>query len=91
MYTERLLGYIRNENKKVQVRKNPELTMPLKFYIRLLTLSPCYIKKQVIDEINHESGNGWVQCFDLGHLAILVAETKARCNMTSILFSILEA
>ena len=34
--------------------------MNLRFYIRLLTLGPIYINKQVLDEINHENGNGWI-------------------------------
>ena len=45
--------------------------MPLKFYIRLLTLSPIHINKQVLKEIKHEEGQ--FNLFDLGHVAILVA------------------
>lgn len=47
--------------------------MPLKFYVRLLSISPLYINKQVLNEINHETGKGWIECFDLGHLAIMVS------------------
>lgn len=64
--------------------------MPLKYYIRLLTLAPVYIKQPVLNEINHKSGNSQIDCFDLCHLAVLVAETKARCNMTTLLYNILE-
>lgn len=46
--------------------------MPLKFYIRLLSICPVYINKQVLDGINHER-EGWLECFDLGHLAIMVS------------------
>lgn len=49
------------------------LPMSLKFYIRLLTHSPFHINRQVIREIYHESGQ--VECFDLGHLAVLTAST----------------
>lgn len=49
--------------------------MPLKFYVRLLSISPLYLNKQVLLEINHETGKGWIECFDLGHLAIMVAGT----------------
>ena len=52
-----MLGYTRKEkgwNKKVshsliQIKKNTKLTMNLRFYIRLLTLGPIYISKQVLD------------------------------------------
>jgi hypothetical protein len=47
--------------------------MALKFYVRLLTLSPLHISPQVVRETNHESGQ--IECFDLGHLAILIAST----------------
>ena len=45
--------------------------MPLKFYIRLLTLSPVHINKQVLREIRHEEGQ--LNLFDMGHVAILIA------------------
>jgi hypothetical protein len=35
---------------------NNILPMPLKFYIRLLALSPLHMKRQVLDEVNHEKG-----------------------------------
>lgn len=35
---------------------NAFLTIPLRFYLRLLTTSPCLITGQVIREVNHESG-----------------------------------
>lgn len=57
----------------MKIKLNEDLTMPLKFYIRLLSLSPLYIKKQVLDEINHKKANTWRECFDLGHIAINVA------------------
>lgn len=63
--------------------------MPLKFYIRLLSIAPVYVNPQVIREINHESG--WVECFDLMHLGILATETKARCTMTIMIYCALEA
>jgi hypothetical protein len=46
--------------------------MPLKFYVRLLSSAPLYIKKQVLTEITHENGKGPTECFDLGRLAIMV-------------------
>jgi hypothetical protein len=58
--------------------------MPIKFYIRLLSISAVYINKQVLSEMNHHKSEGWLECFDLGNLAILVAESKARLLMTSI-------
>jgi len=45
--------------------------MALKFYIRLVMVSPLHISQQVVRETNHESGQ--IECFDLGHLAILIA------------------
>jgi hypothetical protein len=45
--------------------------MALKFYVRLIAMSPMHISRQVIKETNHESGQ--IECFDLGHLAVLVA------------------
>ena len=47
------------------------LSLPLKFYIRLLILSPLHMKRQILDEINHEKGQ--LELFDLGHTAILIA------------------
>ena len=47
------------------------LTMPLKFYIRLLTLSPIHINQQVLHEIQHEKGA--INLFDMGHVAVLIA------------------
>jgi hypothetical protein len=45
--------------------------MALKFYIRLVMMSPLHISQQVVRATNHESGK--IECFDLGHLAVLVA------------------
>ena len=56
------------------------LTMPLKYYIRLLMLSPLHMKRQVLDEINHESGD--LELFDLGHTAILIAIAKFKLSLT---------
>ncbi len=56
--------------------------MPLKFYIRLLTLSPLHINRQVLREIRHEEGQ--LNLFDLGHVAILAASnfiSKLDCKM----------
>ena len=47
--------------------------MALKFYIRLVTMSPLHISRQVVRETNHESGQ--IECFDLGHLAVLIASS----------------
>ncbi len=47
------------------------MTVALKFYIRLLMLSPLHISRRVIKEINHESGI--IECFDMGHVAVLIA------------------
>lgn len=33
----------------MEIKLNTELTMPLKFYVRLLSLSPTYINKQVLE------------------------------------------
>lgn len=46
--------------------------MPFKFYIRLLTLSPLHIKKQVLTEIRHVE-EGKTNLFDLGHVALITA------------------
>lgn len=54
--------------------------MSLKFYVRLLSISPLYVNKQVLTEVNHERGKGWIECFDLGHLAILVAGKPVIMN-----------
>ncbi len=48
------------------------LTMPLKFYIRLLTLSPVHINKQVLREIRHEEDEK-LNLFDMGHVAIITS------------------
>lgn len=55
------------------------LTMPVKFYIRLLMLSPLHINKQVLKEIQHEGGQ--IECFDLGHIAILAASTSSLTQL----------
>ena len=49
------------------------LTMALKFYVRLVMMSPLHISRQVLRVTNHESGR--IECFDLGHLAVLVASS----------------
>lgn len=49
--------------------------MGLKFYIRLLALSPAHISAQVLRATHHESG--MIELFDLGHLAVLVASKCA--------------
>lgn len=49
----------------------------MKFYIRLLMLSPLHITRQVLKEIQHEGGQ--IECFDLGHIAILAA---SNCSIT---------
>lgn len=61
--------------------------MALKFYVRLLILSPIHINRQVIKEINHESGR--IECFDLGHIAVLISsilsinqDTKMSLELT---------
>lgn len=48
--------------------------MALKFYIRLLAMSPLHISRQVVRATNHEKGD-LIECFDLGHLAVLIAST----------------
>jgi hypothetical protein len=50
------------------------LTMALKFYIRLVAMSPLHINPQVVRATNHEKGE-MMECFDLGHLAVLIAST----------------
>ena len=45
--------------------------MALKFYVRLVMMSPIHISRQVLRATNHESGK--IECFDLGHLAVLIA------------------
>jgi len=47
--------------------------MALKFYIRLVAMSPLHISRQVVRETNHEFGQ--IECFDLGHLAVLIASS----------------
>ena len=60
--------------------------MPFKFYIRLLVVSPLHINKQIIKEINHEKDR--MQCFDLGHIALMIAG-KFRINLdTKMSFSL---
>jgi len=59
---------------------NNILPMPLKFYIRLLVLSPLHMKRQVLDEVNHEEGE--VELFDLGHTAVLIAVAKFKLALT---------
>jgi hypothetical protein len=49
--------------------------MALKFYVRLVMLSPLHISRQVLNAANHESGK--IECFDLGHLAVLIASIFA--------------
>jgi hypothetical protein len=51
------------------------LTMPVKFYIRLLMVSPLHITRQVLREIQHEGGQ--IECFDLGHIALLAASNPS--------------
>jgi hypothetical protein len=78
-YGENLCGYTHHgydyKNDLASV-----LTIPLKFYIRLLMLSPLHINKQVLKEIQHEGGQ--IECFDLGHIAILVATAKMTLELT---------
>ncbi len=59
---------------------NNILPMSFKFYIRLLALSPLHLKRQVLDEINHEKGE--VELFDLGHTAVLIAIAKLKLALT---------
>ncbi len=71
-YAENLCGFTHHEYQfKEKVGNN--LTMPLKFYIRLVAMSPLHISRQVVRETNHESGV--IECFDLGHLAVLIASS----------------
>lgn len=56
------------------------LTMPFKFYIRLLMLSPLHINRQAIDEVNHDKDE--IELFDLGHTAILIAIAKFKLSLT---------
>lgn len=50
---------------------NKLLTIPLRFYIKLVVNHPVYIKKQVIDGIGHCEGRK--QLYDLGYITLLVA------------------
>ena len=72
-YAENLCGYRHYEYNFKHV--SAFLTMALKFYIRLVALSPVHINRQVISEIHHESGR--MECFDLGHVAVLIASTSS--------------
>lgn len=69
-YAENLCGY---NHMEYDYKNNfsSYLTIALKFYIRLLMMSPAHITAQVIREIHHESGG--TECFDLGHVAVLIA------------------
>lgn len=73
-YSENLCGYTHHE---YDYKNNvaTQLPMGLKYYIRLLTHSPLHLNRQVIRETNHETGQ--VECFDLGHLAVLTASTPS--------------
>ncbi len=62
------------------MKMNNILPMSLKFYIRLLALSPLHMKRQVLDEVNHEQGE--VELFDLGHTAILIGVSKLKLALT---------
>jgi hypothetical protein len=42
-------------------------------------LSPLHINKRVIEEIRHEGGQ--IECFDLGHIAILSASTPSAIQL----------
>ena len=68
-YGENLCGYKHPEYDYKNI--NTLLTIALKFFIRLLTMSPIHMSAQTIREINHEEGQ--VECFDLGHTVILIA------------------
>ena len=70
-YAENLCGFRHNEYDFKLI--SAFLTMALKFYIRLVTHSPVHINTQVIREIHHQSGR--IECFDLGHVAVLIACT----------------
>lgn len=60
---------------KKNIKLNADLTMPLKFYVRLLSISPLYINRQVLEEVGHKGkGEKW-RCLELGQLAIIVAGT----------------
>lgn len=48
--------------------------MALKFYVRLVAMSPLHINSQVVTATNHERGQK-IECFDLGHLCVLIAST----------------
>lgn len=73
-YSENLCGY-RHHEYDFKENVNTLLTIATKFYVRLLTLSPLHITPQVIREINHSHGQ--LECFDIGHIAILIASTDA--------------
>jgi hypothetical protein len=85
-YAENLCGFKHPEYDYeklviIELKKmNKILPMPFKFYIRLLALSPLHIKRQVLDEVNHEKGE--VELFDLGHTAILIGVNKLKLALT---------
>lgn len=56
--------------------------MALKFYIRLVAMSPLHINPQVVRATNHEQGQ--IECFDLGHLAVLIASKYATSSDTKM-------
>ena len=67
--------------------------MELKFHIRLLTLYPFHITKQVISEANFL--NNEVGCLDNAHLSILIGSTfcfnigtKMQSAMTMIIMAL---
>jgi hypothetical protein len=72
-YAENLCGYTHHEY-DFKNNVGSFLTMALKFYIRLVAMSPLHISGQVVRATNHESGQ--IECFDLGHLAVIIASKR---------------
>jgi hypothetical protein len=73
-YAENLCGY-RHHEYDYKTNVSLHLTLALKFFIRLLTLSPVHMHQHVIREIHHESGQ--LECFDIGHVALIIASTPS--------------
>lgn len=73
-YAENLCGFTHHEY-DFKSNVGAYLTMALKFYIRLVAMSPLHINPQVVKATNHEKGET-MECFDLGHLAVLIASTQ---------------
>ena len=67
---------------------NEKTSMSLRFYIRLLMMSPIHIKKQVIKDVEKKINR--IECFDLGHIGVMIANSKMSFTLMMLTRSLEE-